>query len=267
MFRTIAVIVAAIRFAQPQVAEDESRVIANALQEQALAHDFDPLTGVSIIHFESNFDAKVISKNGEDYGLGQIRARYIGACKTDPDPKDNPGPECRKVKAKLLDPEENIRVMAELITANRKFCKAKVGSSAFARWLASYQGRNNKRKKQWCKPGDGTHKVIRYRQTLLLELGKMKELKAELRITKPPAESAKKPEPKKQDETNSRAKNREATAPPKDKSDPKKRERAPSKDDAKKRERAPSKDAPKDKSEERKRRESSSEKEKSKDRR
>lgn len=249
MFRTIAVIVAAIRFAQPQVTEADSQVIAQALQEQALAHDFDPLTGVSIIRFESNFNAKVVSKNGEDYGLGQIRARYIGACKKDPDPKNNPGPECRKVKAMLLDPEENVRVMAELITANRKFCKSKVGNSSFPRWLASYQGRNNVRKKQWCKPGDGTHKVIRYRQTLLKELGQMKELRAELRITEPPtAPASKQQDAKQQEQANSRARNGEGSEPPKDKGDVKRRERAPSKD------------AAKNEGDERRRRESSKEK-------
>lgn len=190
MFRTIAVIAAAIELSQPKLEPDATERYAKALQEVAMAHDFDPLTGVAIIHFESSFNEKALSRNGEDHGLAQIRARYIGACKKDPNPKDAPGPECRAVKQKLLDGVENIKVMGELITNNRKFCKKKVGSANFARWLASYQGRNNVRKKQWCKPGEGTYKVIRYRTTLLQKLGKRKDLKQEFAITKPPEAKA-----------------------------------------------------------------------------
>jgi hypothetical protein len=177
MLRSIAAIVAAIKFSQPDIAAPDAQVIAAALQSQATAHDFDPLTGVAIIRFESNFNPKAISKSGEDYGLGQIRARYIGACKKDTDPLRKPSKACREVKAMLLDPTENIRVMADLITQNRKFCKKKVNSARFARWLASYQGRNNARKKRWCNPGKGTYRVINYRTTLLGELGKRGLLK------------------------------------------------------------------------------------------
>src|SRR5262245_11033949 len=103
MFRTIAVIAAAIQISQPRLAEEDKLRCAEVLQKEAVEHDFDPLSGISIIHFESNFEATVVSSNGEDYGLAQIRARYIGACKKDPNPKDAPGAECREVKAKLLD--------------------------------------------------------------------------------------------------------------------------------------------------------------------
>lgn len=186
MFRTIAVITAAIEFSQPKLEAAEKERYARALQEQAVLHDFDPLTGVAIIHFESSWNQKALSRNGEDHGLAQIRARYIGACKKDPNPKDAPGPACRAVKEQLLDGVENIKVMAELITQNRKFCLKKVGSNKFARWLASYQGRNYVRKKQWCKPGDGTYRVIHYRTKLLNQLGKRPELRKEFAITSPP---------------------------------------------------------------------------------
>lgn len=177
MLREIAVIVAAIQFTEPTVADEEARVIALALQEQAVEHDFDPLTGVSIIAHESRFDPKAVSKNGEDYGLAQIRARYIGDCRKDKDPLRRPSQACRRVKRRLLKPAENIRVMAELITQNRKFCKRKVGSAKFARWLASYQGRNDTRNKRWCIPGKGTFLVIDYRKELLRELRKRKLIK------------------------------------------------------------------------------------------
>lgn len=172
MLRALVVIVAAIRLAQPEVTDGEAESYAKALQSEAQEHDFDPLTGVAIIRFESGFRPAAVSPNGEDYGLAQIRARYIGACKNDEEPKRAPSAECRKVKAMLLEPEQNIRVMADLITQNRKFCKKRVGSASFARWLASYQGRNDVRNKRWCRPGEGTYQVIRYRQHLLRELRK-----------------------------------------------------------------------------------------------
>jgi hypothetical protein len=143
---------------------------ATALLEQAKVHDFDPLTGVAMIFHESSFNPRAVSRNGEDYGLAQIRARFIGGCKHTQSPVANPTPECRQEKERLLDPEENIRVMAELITRHRAFCRKKVGTTAFARWLASYQGRNDARLKRWCKPGPGTWKIIEFRSQLIRRL-------------------------------------------------------------------------------------------------
>ena len=178
MIRSVATIALAIQIAQPKVTDADAERYAVVLQKEAKAHDFDPLTGVSIISHESAFNPKVVSKNGEDHGLAQIRARYIGACKNTSDPIKNPTPACEKVKQMLLEPEENIRVMAELITRHRKFCKKKVGSARFDRWLASYQGRNYPKKKRWCKPGKGTWKVINYRRHLIAELSRRGKLHA-----------------------------------------------------------------------------------------
>lgn len=177
MLRPLAVIVAAIQLRHPDVSNTDAERYARALREQAELHDFDPLTGVAIISHESRFQPEARSKNGEDYGLAQIRARYIGACKGTPDPVRHPTPACREVQKQLLVPEENIKQMAELITRNRKFCKAKVGSAAMARWLASYQGRNHPKKRVWCKPGEGTYRVIRTRQSLIHALTKKGLLK------------------------------------------------------------------------------------------
>ena len=177
MLRELAVIVAAIQVSEPNVPSDKAQVMAQALQSEAVEHDFDPLTGVAIIAHESRFNHKAISPNGEDYGLAQIRARYIGECKKDRDPLRAPSKGCQRVKRRLLNPKENIRVMAELITQNRRFCRKKIGSASFARWLASYQGRNFIRKKKWCVPGKGTYIVINHREHLLRELRKRKLLR------------------------------------------------------------------------------------------
>ena len=48
VFRSIAAIVWAIRFAHPEVGEDAATTYATALQLEAQRHDFDPLTGVAI---------------------------------------------------------------------------------------------------------------------------------------------------------------------------------------------------------------------------
>jgi len=167
-------IIAAIQLSQPKIEADRAQVIAKALQHEAKEHDFDPLTGVSIIFHESGFNPRAVSASGEDYGLAQIRARFIGACKGSSDPLKHPTAACLREKERLLDPEYKVRVMADLITQNRAFCKSKVGSAEFPRWLASYQGRNYPKQKRWCQPGEVTWKVIQYRNRLLRELGTAK---------------------------------------------------------------------------------------------
>ncbi len=170
MFRSIAVIVAGILLARPDMPREDATRYAKVLQQEAKARDFDPLTGVAIIQHESAWTVDIVSDNREDYGLAQIRARYVGACKHDDDPLDSPSDECRAVKQSLLQAETNIRQMARLITDNRKLCKAKTGSASFARWLASYQGLNDPKHDQWCRPGKKTWEVINYRQHLLDQL-------------------------------------------------------------------------------------------------
>ncbi len=149
--------------------EDAER-FAKVLQVEAKEHGFDPFTGVAMVHFESGWYPQMVSQNGEDYGLGQIRARYIGACRDDEDPLNDPSPECKAVKESLLEAETNIRTMAQLITNNRKLCKEKTGSALFHQWLASYQGLNFPKENRWCQPGDKTWRVIKYRRHLIDEL-------------------------------------------------------------------------------------------------
>jgi hypothetical protein len=172
--RPLAVIVWAILASRPSVSELDATRYAKALQSVAKLHHFDPFTGVAIIQQESGFNPSSISRDGEDYGLGQIRARYIGPCQADEDPILNPSAECQAVKESLLDPEVNIRTMAELIVTNRKFCRKKTGSALFHQWLASYQGRNYPAQRRWCKAGDKTWTVIRHRERLLKELPRAK---------------------------------------------------------------------------------------------
>lgn len=178
MLRTLQAIVAAIQISSPGVQTPDALRIAKALREQAQVHDFDPFTGVVMIHHESRFNSLAISPDGEDYGLGQIRARFIGACKSSPEPVANPTDDCLRQKERLLIPEENIRIMAEMITRHRALCQRKVRSTKFARWLASYQGRNDARRKRWCKPAPATLKLVQSRRDLIKTLYQRGVLKA-----------------------------------------------------------------------------------------
>lgn len=179
MFRSLAAIALAIRIGHPDVSEDDATRYAAALQVEAQRNDFDPLTGVAIIHRESRFHPRAVSRDGEDFGLAQVRARFIGACKKDKDPVRRPSAACRAVKDSLLDPEENIRVMGQLIAGHRRICRIKTGRASFQGWLSSYQGSNNAKENRWCAPSDGAMRVIRYRERLVRELARRsKEIEA-----------------------------------------------------------------------------------------
>ncbi|MBI3200430.1 MAG: transglycosylase SLT domain-containing protein [Myxococcales bacterium] len=174
MLRPIATIVAAVLLSRPELAPDEAARWAAIVQAEAKARGFDPLSMVALVHSESGWHPGVVSPSAEDYGLGQVRARFVGACKKDADPVHSPSPECRAVKESLLDPEQNLRVVAQLITDNRKLCLEKAKSSALPRWLASYQGLNFPKQKRWCVPAEKTWKVVKYRELLLKEAQKPK---------------------------------------------------------------------------------------------
>ncbi len=167
MVRPIAIIVAAIMLSRPEMPVEEAERFARVLNNVAKEHNFDPLTGVAMVHFESAWLPHVVSENGEDHGLGQIRARYIGACRKDADPLNDPSDECKAVKKSLLDAETNLKTMGQLITDNRKLCKEKTGTAWFPQWLASYQGKNHPKENRWCKADEATHRVIRYRLHLI----------------------------------------------------------------------------------------------------
>ncbi len=172
MLRPLAIIVSAILLSRPELARDEAERFAKIVQDEAKTRGFDPLTMVAIVHSESGWHPDVIAPNREDYGLGQIRARFVGACKNDADPRDDPSPECRAVKQSLLDAETNLRTMGQLISDNRKLCLDKAKSAALPRGLASYQGLNFPKQKRWCVPGEKTWRVIKSRERLLREAGK-----------------------------------------------------------------------------------------------
>lgn len=167
MIRPLAIIVSAILLSRPALPPAEVTRYAKLLDVEARKHDFDPLTAVAIIHFESRWQPGAVSPDGEDWGLGQIRARWLGACRGDADPVREPSEACMAAKQGLLVPENNLRRMSAIITANRELCKAKAGAGDLPHWLAGYAGLSKPSLDVWCQPGPRTWQVVAYRRMLV----------------------------------------------------------------------------------------------------
>jgi hypothetical protein len=167
LFRPLSVIVSAILLSRPAMLPVEATRYARVLQEEAQKHAFDPLTVVAIVHFETRWHPGLISPDGEDYGLGQVRARFWGACRGDADPVSHPSDACRATKAALLDGATNLRRIAAIITANRVLCKQKTGTADLPQWLAGYEGLNAPSRDRWCAPSALTWRVVDYRRKLV----------------------------------------------------------------------------------------------------
>jgi len=134
----------AIKRSNPGLSQKVRLLYARLVIKQAKRHDFDPFTAVAIAHSESRWRPGAISPDGEDYGLGQIRARFQLGCRDDADPVSHPDEDCRAAKARLLSPAYNLAMMGSAITAWRELCRDKkrgTGRPAlFHRWLAGYGG-------------------------------------------------------------------------------------------------------------------------------
>jgi len=200
LIRPLAVLVAAMLLSRPGMPKDEAHRYAKVLAEVAAVRGFDPLVAVAIVHFETHWYPTLVSADGEDYGLGQVRARYLGACRDDADPVGAPSEACQRAKNSLLDGATNLRRMGGIISANMQFCKARTGSNKVERWLAGYQGYGNLERGIYCEPGPKTRVVLDYYGELVAKLApppkpapKVK-VKAKMKAGPPPAHG---PEPTK----------------------------------------------------------------------
>lgn len=145
MLRSLAVIVAAIRFSAPDLSPATAKVYARTVQAEARNHHFDPFTMIAMVHFESHWRAEAESPGG-DVGLGQVRLSNYAFCRSEPQ-----GERCQAKRAALKNGSHNLRVVAGLITRNREFCRKRTGRPALFRyWLASYQGTNRRGAGHWC---------------------------------------------------------------------------------------------------------------------
>ena len=172
MVRAVALLISAIAMSRPGISKGEATQYAQVLNEVATKHRFDPLTAVAIIHFESRWQPALVSPDGEDHGLGQVRARYLQACRGDADPVNAPSAACAAAKRSLLDGATNIRRMGAIISANRALCLRKTGSALAHRWLAGYQGHNHPSSNRWCQADEKTRRVLAYRKKLIAMLSR-----------------------------------------------------------------------------------------------
>ena len=196
VIRPVAILLAAMELSRPGLNKAEGQRYAAALNKMALERQIDPLVAVAIVHFESHWLPGQVSDDGEDYGLGQVRARYQMACRGDEDPLNAPSEACQQAKSALLDGVHNIRQMGQVIKANQEFCRAHLSPKAAAAggdgiWLAGYQGYGSPERQRWCQPGDKTRQVLAYHGELLERLGLRKKAPV-----KPAPKAAPKSEPK-----------------------------------------------------------------------
>jgi hypothetical protein len=134
-----------IKLIHPNLSNAAADSYANAIDKQS---DIDPLIFITIIEHESQFTARAISGDGEDYGLMQVRARYYHG-------KPN----------WLLDGPNNIRVGAHTIRESQKFCRQYLKREPeYEEWLACYTG--SCVGSQVCKPTKLTHQFANYTECL-----------------------------------------------------------------------------------------------------
>ena len=181
--RDVATIAWAIGVDHKHLSLKARRLFAKELQDAGRRHNFDAFTGVALIWHESRWRAWRVSHDGEDFGLGQIRARYVRGCRRDIPGAQDTSSSCEAAKATLLNPVWAIRRMGALIAGKRAWCRKHTGKPAlFARWLHAYgykQRKNLKCNMQRTKKGwkDQTvpreiRRIIQYRKRLISLLKK-----------------------------------------------------------------------------------------------
>ena len=143
MVRPIVKIAAAILLTQPNLSQPTADAYARVIHKQAQKHHIDPYTMVSMAFYESSWRQGV--GDGRCWGLMGVCITNYRVCQREPK-----GVACQAKKAMLLNGHQNLRVAAELITANRRFCRKKTGRANFKHWLASYQGANKPNRGIWC---------------------------------------------------------------------------------------------------------------------
>jgi hypothetical protein len=139
---SVAAVTAAILFCRPSMPPKTAASYASLVVARAAKAKVDPLLFVAIVKHESGWVEAARSKDGEDHGLGQVRARYLPACAKDKDPVHSPSTGCAAEKVRLLDGAYNIGVAFDAIETWKKLCKAKTGSEREESWLSSYAGLN-----------------------------------------------------------------------------------------------------------------------------
>jgi len=147
MYRELAQIILAIQLSTSNVPYIKEVSLAKVMQKDAIKEDIDPFIFIAIAQHESKFNESIISQDGEDYGLLQIRGRHYGG-----DPNY------------LLVGENNINVGSYIIRKDKEYCERKLGREPTTQeWLSVYQGSQSAYK---CKPTAMTNDVETYAMCL-----------------------------------------------------------------------------------------------------
>ncbi len=146
MIKDLSVIMLAIKLSASFLPVARIEAFARAIQEQSVKININPMIFVAIATHESGWHERIISADGEDYGLLQIRKRYY---------KDK--------KEFLLDGVHNIKVGAYLIKVNKEMCQKVLNKEPETQqWLACYHGSCNSRE-HMCVPTQLTKQFEDYR--------------------------------------------------------------------------------------------------------
>lgn len=145
----IATIYLALQLSAPSLNARTSYYYSKVIFQQSIKRDIDPLLIISIAKHESHWNARLISEDLEDYGLLQVRARFVGM-----------------PSSSLLEGGTNIRVGSAFITSSQDFCRKILKREPETQeYLACYQG-SCKSYRTFCKPTNLSFKVDSYKQCL-----------------------------------------------------------------------------------------------------
>ena len=145
----LAAIVAMILNLHPSLPRQQAQRYAAIIDTEGRKQGIQAATAIALVSHESHWRARAESRDGEDIGLGQVRARYVGACRTDPEPVSNPGRECLRVRESLRDGEHNLRMTIRTLGRWRATCQKRTGRSRAREVLSGYAGLNRP-PSQWC---------------------------------------------------------------------------------------------------------------------
>lgn len=142
-------IVLALNLASPHMPVNVATWYASVIQERERKIHIDPLIEISIATHESKWNSRLISSDGEDYGLMQVRAKYCSS------PPEN-----------LLNGGTNLYIGANIMRNNYNYCYKKLGREPETQeWLSCFQG-TCKTPATTCKPTKLTAPIEKYAECL-----------------------------------------------------------------------------------------------------
>lgn len=137
----ITAIILALQLSAPGLNVKTNYYYAKTIYRQQVKLGVDPLDTIAIAAHESHWNQTLVSPDYEDWGLMQVRSRFVGM-----------------PAAYLLDGATNIRVGTSFIVSAQNFCEKELKREPTKQeWLSTYQG-----SKRRCKSTNLAFKVESY---------------------------------------------------------------------------------------------------------